>query len=784
MAPLGVGDIVKIAVLQPDPESGGDVQHSAQLITFDQKRPLPAIIQELCGAWNLADPEQFALKFSDTKSSGQGGGGTSGSTSGGSNVTKSRNSDQQMEANPWYITEKNRGDIVNGSVLKLTYSAAKTSQDILDVMRLEDEQGNKQAKMQALQRLSRLASDGTFAQEFINIQGLSLLVSHIEAGVYAGEALSHALASFVQLMEHGYVFWDVIEPRFISKVAMYVNNIPAAAQDLPTLKSALTILECLVVNSSARCPLVDQAVPLPSLTRHLQSNADIQQCTVALINALFARADQAKRKAMASTLSTRQIRDLIVTYVIPAGKDENRQIGAEMAHQLYVLQTQLLNMLDERMNTKLDLHDQEAMSRIVELRKIAFDHVDQDSSGFGGGSPAKDSGASTRKIGGYAKDYKRLGFKNTTNPAEDFQDTPPGLLALDTMYYFARHHRDNYTKVVLENSCRSDEHECPFGSASIQLTKLLCEILKVGEPPTEQGETYYRLFFAHDHPFEEFFCVCVMLLNKTWKEMRASREDLVKVFSVVREQVTRALATPGASSTLDVLRSKLSALTYAAITGLWQQEARSREECMCQALPIAELREHITPDVVQLIRQQRINYLVEGTTFTKYSAKGQRIKDKFWHCRLAPNHKIFHYGDCTESLVPSCEHLPNKVSVIDVKALLVGKDCPHLRDSKSKKATTSTMASLTFSIVLHSDSEQGSLDFVAPAQQVCDYWVDGVNALLGQPMTSAETRSDLETLLSLEIKVRLLDMEGVKIPETSPPKPEDPPNYDFPIDCK
>ena len=39
----------------------------------------------------------------------------------------------------------------------------------------------------------------------------------------------------------------------------------------------------------------------------------------------------------------------------------------------------------------------------------------------------------------------------------------------------------------------------------------------------------------------------------------------------------------------------------------------------------SELREQITPEIMEIIKQQRLNYLVEGTRFTKYS-KGQRMK--------------------------------------------------------------------------------------------------------------------------------------------------------------
>jgi len=49
------------------------------------------------------------------------------------------------------------------------------------------------------------------------------------------------------------------------------------------------------------------------------------------------------------------------------------QVGNEMAHQLYVLQTLQLGLLEQRMNTKLDPQDSEAHEHIKDLRRIAFD---------------------------------------------------------------------------------------------------------------------------------------------------------------------------------------------------------------------------------------------------------------------------------------------------------------------------------------------------------------------------------------------------------------------------
>lgn len=100
--------------------------------------------------------------------------------------------------------------------------------------------------------------------------------------------------------------------------------------------------------------------------------------------------------------------------------------------------------------------------------------------------------------------------QNHVNPAMDFTQTPPGMLALDNMLYLAKVHQDTYIRVslglrwkpgftsrrtdsdshlpscpchqiVLENSSREDKHECPFGRCAIELTRMLCEILQVGE---------------------------------------------------------------------------------------------------------------------------------------------------------------------------------------------------------------------------------------------------------------------------------------------------------------
>ncbi|KAI5642726.1 ELMO/CED-12 family domain-containing protein [Phthorimaea operculella] len=705
-----------------------------QLIEFDQSQPLSSIIQELCERWGLPDPDNYALQFSESN-------------------------------NQNYITEKNRIGIKNGSVLRLELSPAKTVQDILAKIN----SGSDADQTAALTKLSTASSDLTFACEFINKKGLSLIINNIESGKFKGPALKYALITFVELMDHGIISWDILENQFINKVASFVSN-QTNTQDPQVVQSCLSILENIVLNSSGKNAHVEKEITIPSLVQHLQNPYQdniIQQNAVALINAMFSKADMTRKKTIAATLSSKQARNIIYENLIGASdfsKNASKDAsGTELAHQLYVLQTLMLGLLEPKMRQRADATEQESQEKIKELRKIAFDNDNSFNIEV----------TTRRQLGSFTKgDFKKLGFKYEIEPIKDFNEVPPGVLALDCMLYFARNYPEDYTKIVLENSCRADEHECPFGKTSIELVKQLCDILHVGDTPSEQGQTYHPLFFTHDHPFEELFCICIVLLNKTWKEMRATTEDFIKVFSVVREQISRALAE--SPKGFDKFRQKINQLTYAEITQLWQQERTNREVWESHARPIVELKEKIIPEIVDLIQQQRLGVLVGGTRFKKFSSRAQRIKDKFWFVRLSPNHKVLHYGDCDEKSTPSLEELGTKLPVSDIKCVMTGKDCPHMKDLRGKRLNTH----LSFSLILKS-AEVPSLDFVAPDEQIFDYWTDGINALLKEKMTSKSFENDLETLLSIDLKVRLLDAEGIDIPQEPPQIPDEPEDYEF-----
>ncbi|XP_036399909.1 engulfment and cell motility protein 3 isoform X1 [Megalops cyprinoides] len=701
-------DIVKIAIQMPGAYP--------QLIELDQKKPLSAVIKEVCDGWNLPGPDNYALQYADGIQT--------------------------------YITESNRLDIKNGSILRLTKAPGRCAEDLYKGIQSSD----SGVRCDSLKQLASVSTDVTFAQEFISRDGHSLLVQIVEEANEVPLIMTHTLTAFMELMDHGIVSWENLSSVFIKKIASFVN---AKVLDASIQQLSLAILENMVLSSSSLFQLVRQEVTLERLITHLQvTNQQIQTKAMALLMALLQTAGEADRQELFEFLLKKNVRQYIYKNIIHS----SGSVGDEMAHYLYILQSVTLNHLEPRMRTPLDYYNQEQRDKLHSLRQVAFE------------TESENSLSTERRRSLCAKEFKKLGFSNNSNPGQDLIRTPPGLLALDTMTYFASRYPDAYSRFVLENSSREDKHECPFARSSIQLTLILCEILRIGEPPSETGSDYHPIFFSQDSLLDELFCICIQLLNKTWKEMRATQEDFDKVMQVVREQITRTLSSKPTS--LELFKNKVNALNYSEILKLRQTERLHQEETL--APPVLELKERLKPELLELIRQQRLNRLCHGTLFRKVSSR--RRQDKLWYCRLSPNHKVLHYGDVDEDTdTPPIETLQEKIPVSDIKALLTGKDCPHMKENKGKQ--NKEMLDLAFSITY--DVEEYNLNFIASSRTDFCLWTDGLSVLLGREMTSECMRSELEILLSMEIKLRLLDLENVPIPDNAPPVPKPPSNFNF-----
>ncbi|KAH9391413.1 Engulfment and cell motility protein 3 [Tyrophagus putrescentiae] len=816
----GAENFLKIAVvpyreLEQSPKK--DNQPPWILFSYNPKQDLESIIESVCLS--------FQLNSSSSPSSGESG-----------------------TPYPRYITEENRNEeITNGALVQLYYSPRRLT---------------------TLREILEHSADPAFVVEFDAQGGLKWLMSSLQAkNTFTVEEQALALEIFLRTMEHDIVHWTSVDKAFIDCVATNIysradlNSTSGTSErggdsldhERKLLITSLAILEAAVISCPGKFVAeIERQITLPSLNQLLKNDRlpAVQQNVLALINAILARTDANRRRAMAATLTSRQFKDTILQYVVNKKQHNDTDSSSkgsmgssEITHQLYVLQTHLLHFYDDKRQSGAAFDD--ARDKVKEIRAIYAQTMERDGIGMETTSSSSHSGRSASQANifrsqsslasnssgasgasgekSHSEDYERFGFANTVHPWETFYD-PPGALVLDCLHYYAKAHTDDFVRYG------DRQHDCPLVVAAGELVRLLLALLGMGgegggggggskNPLNINSETspgrldqhhFYPMLFDGERPFEELFSIGLSLFNRTWHEIHATAADMGIVESFLAEKLRKTLASSSSNSAttscFDSFKKEVMKISYAEINRRWNEE-RDRRDRQKEELPvIKELKGLLRPEMVGIVRAHRLNYLVRGTRFDKYTAKGQRVKDKFWYCRLSSNHKTLLYGDCDEDIATRSsgleEVLTSKFNIADIETILVGRECPHMRDSKGgKKSTTSALAFALVSKGSGDDDGGGggggggstngfsstasvsglprSLCFVASNGEIYDCWVDGLSALLDRPMVSSEAEKDAQMLLELDIKLRLLDIEGISIPERAPEVPPPPANYDF-----
>jgi len=329
------------------------------------------------------------------------------------------------------------------------------------------------------------------------------------------------------------------------------------------------------------------------------------------------------------------------------------------------------------------------------------------------------------------REFKRLGFKvclnssckaaawqscicaqNVQSPLDDLKNVTGALLALDCMLFFAQKHHQIFNKVawlvrLQRNSVclslaaagqfvSSRPHGLPLrpdqraaGAAAVHLLPdRPAAYLRLGDPrvvprhtqnflsASEEGQTVHGALFAAEQPLEQLFAVCLPLLGRTWREMKAdARVDMEKVHAPgrSRERSVRTRPPPfrlcawwtsscaGASRRAPARWRSWTAPPAtcptarwsASGTASWRRASRARPLCRrlceCCFVEVAgalgvfldligrnqtcfacfrELKSLLPPEISRLIRLNRIKILKRGAQFAKYGrgAKGTREK--------------------------------------------------------------------------------------------------------------------------------------------------------------
>ena len=690
------------------------------LLVVIQSLPLTEIVQNVCSQWSVNTPERHALKYADPPPSAP------------------------ASAKFGYITQENRHKLRDGDILKLALTPSLAAEGLFKRIRSE----NPEEKSRAIVELFNLSKDYMFALEFIKLEGIRCLTTAVEGSQLANDAekqqLADILRAFLELMEHCLVSWDTITENFVRKLINITNKSLNQSDSFHSavVSRSLAILECIVINSSRYYKTVSKEISasttIPFLSNH---SVEVKYNTLAFINAMIFKAPNRETviQELALNRFSRNLLDSVFSHF-------QVNMPQEIAHELYAYQCHVMNLVEGRMKRRFVAGDSRMEDDVRSLPARAFP---DEYSGENQDTPISE------------QHWKQLGFLKG-DPQDDFSECPPGILALDCMVYFAKSKHDTFTRLLFSYT----DSQCPFALACIALTKVLCQIFRIGEQPSEIGYEFIPVLVWSEEPFKEVFSIGIQLLFKTWREMRASVLDLEKVMAVVTKQITTVLQGGGSTLTsFDIFKQRLFDLSYKKITSS-DENSQLLDEAVLKSKPVQQLCERIKPELIELVKEERLRHLVEGSAFPKSS----RRRDQFFYCRLSPNQEVLHFGDTTNvNQVLPIEALDKKIQVSEMR-LEIGANCPH--SATMKRGQTQNI----FSVFYEGDEH---LDFIAPNVTVYNIWVDGLSILTGKSMPSKASEEDLDTLLNMDLKIRLLDIENVTIPSVPPSIPKEPPDFDF-----
>ena len=688
------------------------------LLDFEQAVSLEEIMKDVCGRWGVDNPEKYAFMYVEHP---HGQAGKFG-----------------------YITPENRAELADGDILRVALAPNLQAKEFYTILTGND----KEQHRIALEQLQSFSKDTTFASEFIRLKGVPLLLMMFDKAPSQNESdvliLTSMIGSFEELMEHGLVQWEgLVTDSLVSKLIRLAVN--TRMQDLvraPLLARCFSILQLIIFSSETFAQFILRNITFEQIVPFLQCRSEaVQQTCLSLTNGMLMVSSN--KGNLFQLLKDLKYGRTIMSEIIDR---KGVSLSRELSHQLYTYQQLLLNQYEDKMREPFLRGNNTHEQGLLFLQQAIPEE-------FSSGRPMSSAANDQHQV------WKLLGFIGQ-NPYTSLAEVPPGILALNFMVYFAKHKRDTFVRLLL-----TKDNPCPFAQSSIKLTALLTQIFKVGEPPSELAMGCLMPLVVSENPFEELYCVTIQLFYKTWREMRAGDQDFDKVMTVVHKQISTVIQQGHNFSSFENLRQKFFEYSYKKIVSASVEKNQLLDDSILKAKPVVQLREAITPQIRELVKQQRLRHLVTGSLFPKVEKKARG----YFYCRLSPNWKVIHYGDAKEdSKPPPIESLKNKIPVSDMR-LMMGKDCPHVKTHKGR-------TELAFSIFFNGEDH---LDFLPQEESLFSIWVDGLSILCNQDMPSKLAEDDLNTLLLMEMKLRLLDLENVEIPNDPPSIPPDPPNYDF-----
>ncbi|RZF36028.1 hypothetical protein LSTR_LSTR005844 [Laodelphax striatellus] len=679
-----------------------------------------------------------------------------------------------------FVTEENRHNIIDGTELKLVYSARELGRMILENLKTNGDLD------WALEKLSGHIADPVFASV---VQGpCYILVNRLfSEESLPPKLLYYCLKFILGLLKLNYL--TEIDETLVKLLATILCNRQNIGDSV--IEKALLVLECISRNQYNQ---LKESVDLEDLLYYLKSfeSSNIQRTALALINALALYCpNPEEKKDMLMIMNTSRFRSTINSSILFPGSI----LGNEIKEQLAIYQSLILSL-----NTELFEKADVALNKLPDLLSIKRYSSLEISAAAATGATADNDAARRRSAESCTQTIdranikwkenvellnKRLDFLKVTNNdiwSQPVANSSLSKLVYNCLVYFHANYNRAYSFILLAEGIDN------FIRISDRVANMIAkDILHVGEPPRRKSTTFFLLVFStflddtvKPALIEELFSQAMLHGERTKREMKVkTSDDYEKVIKITKQKLLQGLCQKFPESrTFEELQLALTGISYSQATeGILKETANRRNKFYQTSPAVLDLRASLRGSLIELIQTQRMKYIRKRTQFLDLQEKqsGKQKEKNYLYAQLSPNgYKILYTKD------PEINE-PDKMSCMFVKH--IKSVVTHVKKTINQHSGQNSEVVSTITLtLLPTTNDIKPLNLITQSQEVADYWNDAINCLKGNKMKSDSLRRELKILLDMELRIRLLELDGIDIPNEPPPLPPSPPNFDFALE--
>ncbi|KAG6331407.1 hypothetical protein ID866_7685 [Astraeus odoratus] len=657
------------------------------------------------------------------------------------------------------VTNDNLRKKIKGKAhLKLANSPAVEAGLIVQKLTLRDE---KTLRL-SLFSLQKFIREEKFSQEFLNRGGLRELVDVIN-NVH-GNTLAYALTAMQNLMDLDYG-WSTLDEAFIFKVVQILSS---STSLINVCRPATAILKKLVeadpmnapgpiIASSSRSPPVAppgsvyrygfQTVyeqmrrvkgSLDTVVGRLASpDTAMAQHSMMLINSLLSHVNDARWEEFITDLERLNVRKAVIRLM-------SSHVVDDLTSCVLDFQANIVRVTYRKKTTLVEpevepSHDA-ALRYIWENSKIPLEFDTE-------GQPNK---------------WRKLGFGNE-GIMEEFQEV--GVLGLDCLVHFVQDDPEFFSKVVLEQLSRPQERRCPIAKASNEIVELLAQHWTIFAPAFSSPGTFQPFFLN----FHRVHTLALHFFLRMWNESGSAVDDFSRIVALTRSQIKVVLQQENLKPWHEVEHEFLEC-EYRAVRDRQMQELEAEDDLLSK-VPVRNLKEKLTRESAEFVRQQRIHCLLQGAWFlngipTAHTGPIRRPTGQWRFMRLDNGLKYLHYIDSPTKfdVRNGLEDLPERIEIASINQIVTATCAsPNIVRDHPDLPGSPPPSPLSFSLL--SAGGESLADQIAADQIRWADWTDGLNMLRRDSghVTSDETAGYIKALTEIGLKIKLLDLSGEKV---------------------